>query len=58
MANLSKEKIQKRAKNIQKIYSDFLVQLEALNKKQQKIIKSFAKKLEKRKIEKIRKQLE
>ena len=53
----SKKEIQKKANEIEAIYSEYLAKLNELKKKQTTIINQFMKELEQKKMEEIRKTL-
>jgi hypothetical protein len=55
---LSKEEIAKRAERIRAIYREFLKRLLPLRKEQDDIFRAYSNKLEQKKVEEIRKQLE
>ncbi len=51
------EALQKKAKDIEALYQKYLSDLQALKKKQDRVIEDFAKALETKKMKKIRKEL-
>ena len=55
---LTKKGVRERVQTIEAIYQEYLAKLDGLRKKQFQIIDEFIKKIEERKIEEIKKELE
>ncbi len=51
---MQKEQIQKKAKQIERVYQEYEAKLNQLKFEQHKVIKEFIEKLEKEKLEKLR----